>query len=353
MRANTHFISNRKSILHTLTNKRASALICAAVVLGLGFGSNHCQAQTPGAVDQVESVQQRRSMQEQAELRYDTGETAPELYPGESEDIGPQSVLAVKRRRTLVEGSADIQYYYTDNVFLDHTARIRSGVMVSTAQAELAPTPFKIGNSEFAPYVGFRQQWYDFFQYRGHNPSLKVYDFNAQTAFIGEEWRWKQNWQFGLGFDYTRLLTTESYRQFYSEYVPRWDATYFVPIGQKQLISLGYQGFYHFTHASQFQVLPQSEFFDRFDNAFLASFNWAPCDHVLVQPYYTFRYTRFTRSIHRDDYLNSVGIAGYYYFCKYFSARLFTSFDNRQSNVTQARYHEYAAGAGADVTFRF
>lgn len=353
MKANTHSISSPRSVLHTLTSKQSLATFCAAVVLASGFGINCSQAQNPAAVDQLDSVQQRRSMQEQAELRYDTGENAPELYPGESEDIGPQSVLAVKRRRTWVEGSADSQYYYTDNVFLDHSARIRSGVMVSTAQAELAPTPFKIGNSEFSPYVGFRQQWYDFFEYSAHNPSLKVYDFNAQTAFIGEEWRWKQNWQFGAGFDYTRLLTTESYRQFYSEYVPRWDATYFLPIGQKQLISLGYQGFYHFTDASQFQILPQSEFFDRLDNALVASFNWAPCDHVLVQPYYTCRYTHFTRSIHRDDYLNSVGIAGYYYFCKYFSARVFTSFDNRLSNVTAAEYHAYAAGAGADVTLRF
>jgi hypothetical protein len=349
MRPTTHSISKSKLLL-----QRANQILPAAVaVMAFVLCSARATAQNAAAIDQVDSVQQRRSIEQATELRYETGETAPELYPGESEDIGPQSVLAAKRRRSLFQGSADIQYYYTDNAFLDHSSRVPSGVMVSTAQAELAPEPYKLGDGEFAPYLGFRQQWFDFFQYHAHDPSMKVYDFNAQTAFVGEEWTWKKNWQFGAGFDYTRLMTTASYHQFYSEYVPRWDATYLIPMGGKNVLSLGYEGFYHITDASQFIILPENSLFDRLDQMFVAGFSWVPCDHFMVQPYYSFRYTHFTKTVHRDDYLNTVGVGAYYFFCKYCSARIFTSFDNRQSNVTQAQYHELAAGVGANVTLKF
>jgi hypothetical protein len=319
----------------------------------VGFGIDRAQAQNAAAMDQVDSTQQRRAVEEVTERRYETGETAPEIYPGESEDIGPQSVLAAKHRRTLFEGTADIQYYYTDNVFLDHSVRVPSGVMVSTAQGAVAPTPYEFGDGEFAPRIGFREQWFNFFEYTSHSPNLNTYDFSAQTAFVEEHWTWKKNLQIGAGLDYTRLLTGSSYHQFYSEYVPRWDATYLIPVGRNQVVSIGYQGFYHVTDASQFIILPQSTLFDRLDNVFTASFTWAPCDHAIVQPYYAFRYTHFTSMVHRDDYLNTVGIGAYYFFNNWCSARLFTSFDNRQSNVTQAQYHQLAAGAGANLTLRF
>ncbi len=83
--------------------------------------------------------------------------------------------------------------------FLDHTTRLSSGVMVSTAQFALAPTPYKLGDGQTAPRIGFRQQWYDFFQFQSHNPNLNSYDFNLQTAFAENRWTY-HNWAFRRGF---------------------------------------------------------------------------------------------------------------------------------------------------------
>ena len=309
-------------------------------------------AQTPAAIDQVNATQQRRSLEQASELRYDQDQSAPELYPGETEDIGPQSVLSLKPRKTLFEGLADSQYYFTDNVFLDHTARVHSGVLVSTAQFALAPTPYALGGGQSAPRIGFREQWFDFFEYDGQTPNLGTYDFNAQTAFVDEHWT-HGNWILGVGFDYTRLLTTSGYRQFYQEYVPRWEVTRQFPISRTQSFSLGYHGYYHFTDASQFQILPQSSFFDRLDQLLIATYSWEPCANVIVQPYYAFRYTHYTSGISRDDYLNSIGVGVYYFFNKYVSARAFAGYDKRFSNLTAAEYHQLNAGAGLNFTIAF
>lgn len=225
-------------------------------------------------------------------------------------------------------------------------------MLVSTVQFALAPTPYELGGGQSAPRIGFREQWFDFFQYGPHDPTLSTYDFNAQTAFVDEHWMW-HDWNFGAGFDYTRLLTTSAYRQFYAEYVPRWDASRLISLGHHQVLSLGYQGFYHFTDASQFQILPQSGFFDRLDQLLLASYTWEPCANVIVQPYYSFRYTHFTSTVSRDDYLHSVGAGVYYFFNNYLSSRVFVSYDKRFSSVAAAGYHQLGAGLGANFIIRF
>ena len=66
---------------------------------------------------QADSVQQRRQLEQAAQLMVSTN-AVPELFAGESDDVGPQSVLKMKPRRTLFEASADAQYFYSDNMFL-------------------------------------------------------------------------------------------------------------------------------------------------------------------------------------------------------------------------------------------
>jgi len=74
-------------------------------------------AQMPNASQQVDSVQQRHQLDQAAQMMITTN-AVPELYAGESSDVGPQSVLQTKPRRTYLEAFADAQYFYTDNMFL-------------------------------------------------------------------------------------------------------------------------------------------------------------------------------------------------------------------------------------------
>ena len=313
--------------------------------------AGHALAQGAGAVDQMSTMQQRGALENSAQHLYQSGENAPEIYPGETNDVGPQSVLIFKPRKTLFEGVADSQYFHTDNAFLDHTNRVPSGVLVSTAQLALAPTPYELCGGEASPRLGFREQWYDFFEYSSYNPALHVNDFNVQTVFTDERWT-RDNWSLAAGFDYNRLLSSSDYRQFYAEYVPRWEVQRVIPIRENQALSVSYDGFYHFTDSTKFQM-PQTSFFDRIDQALLVTYNFAPCASAVIQPYYAFKYTHFTATIHRDDYLNSVGLGIYCFLNQWVTARAFVSYDSKYSSADFARYHDLDAGGGVNLTVRF
>lgn len=332
--------------------KRTQLAISLLCCLFLGVAASGF-AQTPGAIDQVDANQQRRAQQAAAQDQIQADGTAPEIYPGESSDVGPQSVLSLKPRRTWVEGIVDSEYLHTDNVFLDHSFRQPSGVLISTAEIALAPSAFDVGGGQLTPRVGFSQQWYDFFQDHHETVDLDNFDFNAQTIFTDARWT-RNNWIFGAGFDYTRLMTTKGYSQFYAEYVPRWEAQRIFAFNPKNNLTLAYQGYYHFTDTSSSVFRqPQDSFYDRLDEALLATYNFYPCSHALVQPYYIFKYTHFTATIHRNDYLNSVGLAVYGFMCRSFSCRAFVGFDQRNSSLTLAEYHQFSPGGGLNFNIRF
>src|SRR5688572_8771592 len=245
------------------------------VLLGACFLSTLCDtnAQTPGAVRQVESDQQRRQLDRNARP-LEPGDTAPELYPGEVSDVGPQSILKYKPRKTYFEAMADAQYFYTDNMFLNEDDKQSADVLVGTAQLALAPTPYDLGGGKLAPRVGYRHQWYmfglakdeqvrvfDFQRLAVRDVDLNEFDFNAQTIFT--DGRWTQgNWAFEAGFDYTRLMDSDDYNQFYQEYVPRWGLQRLFQLHEKGTLSLGYAGDYRFADTD----LPPSGFNEDFNS---------------------------------------------------------------------------------------
>src|SRR3989442_1789117 len=150
------------------------------IILGasLAVGFYEAGAQVPGASRQVDAVQQRRQL-EQTARSYETGESAPELYAGENADVGPQSILKFKPRKTWFEAMADAQYFHTDNMFLNQHDKIGADVLVSTAQFALAPTPYELGGGRFAPRFGYRHEWFNFGL--ASDERVLAYDFQGQT----------------------------------------------------------------------------------------------------------------------------------------------------------------------------
>ena len=133
-----------------------------AAVPFLAFGLQSVRAQTPGAINQVDSTQQRRSLEQSAQLNFEQGDAAPELYPGESDDLGPQSVLKIKPRRQWISGTLDSQLFHTDNMFLERDDAHSTMVLASTAQVALAPTAYQMGSGLVSPRVGYRALWFDY-----------------------------------------------------------------------------------------------------------------------------------------------------------------------------------------------
>jgi len=303
---------------------------------------------------------------EQTAKSYQENEPAPELYPGESTDVGPQSILKSKPRKTYVEAMADAQYFYTDNMFLNEQGRQGADVLVSTAQIALAPTPYDLGSGKLAPRLGYRHQWYDFglasstrltvfdFQTQTFRSArLNEFDFNAQTLFTDARWT-RENWTVEAGLDFTRLMDTSHYEQFYREFVPRWRVQRFFPLNETMAFSVGYEGDYRFADTDLPPASFNQDFNSRTDHSLLVAYTQALCKHAVVQPYYRFKYTHFTAGENRHDYLNSFGLALYCFFTPQISVRAYAGYDimSTSSNLVPD-YKKLDAGGGVNLTIRF
>lgn len=322
-------------------------------------------AQTPGAIRQVESDQQRRQL-ERAAREIEPGETAPELYPGESTDVGPQSILKYKPRKTYVEAMADAQYFYTDNMFLDEEDEQWADVLVTTAQIALAPTPYDVGPGKLASRIGYRHQWYhygllnddtvqvfDFETLTVRDVELKKFDFNAQTLFTDARWT-MGNWGFDLGFEYTRLMESDDYDQFYQEYVPRWGVQRVFPLYGTRALSLGYAGDFRFADTDMPPPNFNNDLNARTDHSLFVVFAQSLCRYAVAQPYYRFKYTKFTEGDERDDYLHSFGVAVHCFFTQQIGLRAFAGYDILESSDPAIPdYRRLDTGAGLNLTFRF
>ena len=218
----------------------------ASLILGTLTEVSHAQS-TPSAIDQLNSNLQNRNLDKQARGAGSLTNSAPELYPGESDDVGPQSILATKPRPLLFDVSADAQYYFSDNALLDHDSRQSSGILISTIQAAFAPQAYSILGGQASPRIGVRQQWYNFLEYKTEAPNLNSYDFITQTFFVDEHWT-KNGWTLGGGMDATRLTSMQGNKQFYGEFQPRWEVSKLFEVTRKANLVLSYQGNIHFSH---------------------------------------------------------------------------------------------------------
>jgi len=357
--------------------KFASILFGASVFFVVGKTS----AQNSGAVQQVDNSHQRRQRTESAEA-YLNGTNAPELYPDETSDVGPQTVLKTKPRRHLFEAMADVQYFYTDNAFLTETHHQNSDVLLSTVEFALKPTPYDFLGGTLGPSLGYEHQWFDFgladndkvpvFKF-GAPPfppggprmeHLDVFDFNSQTAFTGLQWT-RGNWSTDLGFDFRRLLSTSDYNEFYREYVPRWGLQRTFAFGNRGALAVGYAGDYRFAEPKPLKIILGGGGFteeispdmrNRTDHALFVTYYHVLCPHAVLQPYYQLKYTRFTDSAigERNDLLSSTGLAVYWTVCQNCDLRAFVDYNTRFSNNSHvSEYRQFDGGLGLNVIVRF
>jgi len=335
------------------------------LLTSLALVFSRAEAQVPGAVRQTESVEQRRQLQPDARS-YQDGESAPELYKGENTDVGPQTVLRIKPRKNYFEAMADVQYFYTDNMFLVNHDKQSADVLVSTAQFALAPPAYELGGGKFAPRLGYRHEWYDFGllsgkQFQGFDfqsqtfkqVRLHDFDFNAQTIFTDGRWM-RGNWTVEAGLNYQRLLTTLDFDQFYWEAAPRWGARRLIPLDDTKALTIGYEGDYRFTGSGHPPPTFSDDLNDRTDHSLIVAYTQSLCPMATVQPYYRFQYTRFTKGESRNDYLHSFGLALYCPVTRQIGVRAFVGYDIMDTNSQLTPdYKKLDAGGGLNLTIRF
>jgi hypothetical protein len=315
----------------------------------------------------VDRVQQRHELD--ATVNSPPGDEAvAELIPGESADVGPQSVLKIAPRKTHFEASADAQYFYTDNLFLAdrNNQNLSADVLVSTVQAALAPTPYPLGGGQFSPRLGYRHQWFNFglandetlevFDFKTKSfrtVDLDEFDFNAQTLFVDGRWKCN-NWIFGMGFNFQRLLDSDEYDEFYHESAPQWEFRRIIPICPDSSLAIGYEGDYRFTDSDLPPLGVARDFNDRTDHSLVVNYAFSICPQTVLQPYYRLQYTHFTQGEERDDWLNSFGIAIHCAITRRVSLRAFFGYDMLRTNSQLAQdYDRLDAGGGVNFTIRF
>jgi hypothetical protein len=324
------------------TNKFFPAILsaCFALVLSL-------QAQPSAST----AVQQQNSLQQQTFASLTPGTNAPEIYPGEDADVGPQHILEVEPRRTMFEVKADSEYLWTDNALLTPVGEIASTIFVNTISATYLPTPYRLGNGRFAPYAGVSSQWYNY-GLGGHD--LSSVDFNAQMALVGGKYFFSNNWMAFGEFDYDRFLNQSNYREFYHDFTPIGGLQNLLKVGDNAVLATTLRADYHDSWTGG--GLPaDSE--DRADGSVAISLNYLVTPKFVVEPYYRFQYTYYRfdtlHNTDRSDCLHSIGVSAAYYFLPSLSLRAFANGDVCQSNDPYAKYNAYSIGADLAYSIRF
>lgn len=341
--------------------------VCAVLLAGVA------SLAAQGRVQQVESVQQRREIQQQGEAAVQSplaSEPAPEIVPGEIRDTGPQYLVRVKQRRKWVEGSVDSQFYYTSNILLAEegfgqtaqNALEDTSAWVNTAEFAFAPDAFAFGGVRFSPRVGFRHQWFNYGLDSTEN-GYNNFDFDAQTVYASFACRFLEHWIVTAEFDWLRLLNHEppidDYAEFYNEYVPQLSVVREIPIGDWGAFVVEYEGDFHFTRINQ-DVNPDQDINDRTEQSLTLSYIQEVVPRLYLQPFGRFQFTHYTRqkdftdNNFRNDYLYSCGLTVAYVFNDWASVRSFITYDHRESeDVIQPDYSVWNGGLGATAVLRF
>ncbi len=338
------------------TSSLPPALLAALWVAG----SAAAQAQAPNAIEQTDALKRRQEMERMFKDANATGGNMPELFSEETKDVGPQSILKLKQKKSYFEAVLDSQFFYTSNMFLQENgtgARLtETSMFVNTAQLALAPTPYQIGPGQLAPRIGYRHQWFDY-GLESNKRGLGTFDFDVSDVFVDLRYRLPNNWTFEVGFDWMRLLNHTpsyfSYDEIYKEYVPRVGVFRQFAISETKVFSVGYQGNFHFSETPG--NLPENQN-NRTDQSLVAAYTHALTSQLVLQPYYRFQFTHYTASPlgSRNDLLHTFGLSVNYYPTERFSVRLFAGYDLKESDQPAVPdYRKLDAGLGLNFNLKF
>jgi hypothetical protein len=289
------------------------------------------------AIQQLESIKTREQTQALSPSSLSKPaeeETLPQLYPGESQDLGSQKLLRQKPKKSYFEAFADSQFSYTSNALLSDTGPQDAGIWATTLSAAFAPQPFELGPGKLAVRAGYRQLFWIYDIKKENAPSgLNQNNFLFGTVFLSGRYSFLDNWGATLGLDYNRVLTGQAgsdwqwsrlvefghWKETYVELTPNWGVDRSFNLSARWSGSLAYSGAYHFSSAdpqSAQQSTRRSN--DRIDNALMASLMFVPTEQFMIQPFARVLHSAYTRSgavdpaagndSHRRDWTHSFGL---------------------------------------------
>lgn len=299
---------------------------------------------------------------EKRALKQAISEQAPELYPGEIDDVGPQFLVlrdqpqadgkaVAPAKHQWLDGYADWQFFYTSNALLTEKANQDTNVMVLTLQAAVTPPPFSLAGGTATARVGYRHQWWLYSLDNTAN-QLNNFDFALGTAFVSLRNSWDEKWVATLELDYNRYLSADdNWSEFYIELAPTWSIERNFMLTEKCVLTAGYYGAYHWT---QTDPQPVQHINDRLDTALGVTITAELMPKLFAQAYYRAQWSHYTENSDRNDIYNDLGAALIYAPSDWASIRTFVSWENRNStDPAVSDYQLWNAGGGIMFSARF
>ena len=244
--------------------------------------------------------------------------------------------------------------------------------MISTAQLSVVTPAIQLGTGALTLETGYRHQKFNHGSVFGSNRKLhNDLDFDVSTIFAKGYYQLNDDWSFQLGVDYNRIMNTANptfagftvvspkYKEIYAEVVPSLSANRRFMIDEVSAVNVTVGTAVHYTNADDFTA--QTGQNDRIDETLTVSYTRQVCSKTTVQPFYQARFTQYLLG-HRKDITQTLGVVVGYRFNEWSSARLYTSFEDRQTSLPGSlpfgagegkEYQKWDLGLGGTLSFQF
>lgn len=334
-------------------------------------------AQTTGAVlqqtEQIKAAQAARPTPPAGGA--EEGEAAPETYPGESADLGPQTLLKKKKRPPLFEANADTMIMWTSNALASPWGQARdTAIFAETASLTLAPEAVELGPGKLSLRTGYRHVFWVYDLQNTAGPAqlpLNSFNFQVSSVFLNTRYNFLEKWNASLGVDYTRVMNPATalyrwrtqrllgpisyWRESYVDITPSWSLDRSFSLGEKMSLMLSYNGAYHFTETAQGNGL------DKLDSGATVSLIYLPKETLLINPSVRFTHGLYTRTQsgsepgeHRRTTSVSPGLTVMWMPSPKVAVRAGVSADFFRSNdPDQPSYNKFDVSSGISLTIKF
>lgn len=313
------------------------AVLCSGFVIdasGQQVGANATRLEGVGRQGQNQAVTQRADAVRSDATGGAQEGVAPELFPGESDDLGPQQLLLKKPRAKMFELSTETQAVFSSNALLSETGHRGVGVFVQSASLTFAPRPLEIGDVKLAFRTGYRQQ---FWFYEPTTKNLNALDFAFSGVFTSLRAILSDEWSVNLGMDYSRVLgfsdrsNWRSSPENYVDWTPSISVDYSKKVAEKVGFSASWITSVHWTDSASWRGRATDRDNDRIDHSVVVSLSWQAAPKLVVQPNVRVQRVDYFEG-KRADWFLSAGLGLIVPLTEAFSVRANLSIEQRESN---------------------
>ncbi len=286
----------------------------------------------------------------------------PATAEGGDLDAGTQRVARRRSFPIKLFLSYDAQLYFTNNVYLSPRDPVDAVILANTVSIRAESPAMAVGKGLLTPSLTFNYQHYN--HGIGANDALRrSLDFDSYSLPFNLAYSFGDNWEAGLSFTPSsiyRLNGTPSYHLIYRSYTPALSLRKIVSLGSNKILSISAGADYAFTDAGTASTPTIGEHrndkYDFFANAgfYYLKGKWVLGPYASVTRSIYRHYEEFgPTSVNRRDTTCSIGASATYTLNTWASARVFTSFDWRNSTSELYTYDAANAGVGVSLSASF